>query len=113
MGNGSSATDKTWQFVEMADHIGKRVRAAEDAVAVTQKELCLFLRVAQFFLDHEERCFMRMAEDREQRGTIGMVQRIVTPFAGRNARAVGRQYLAEFGPGEIKLTAKFFRNGHA
>ena len=97
----------------MADHVGKRVRATEDPVAVTQQELCFFLRVALFFLDHEEWCFMRVAEDREQRGTIDMVQRIVTPFAGRDARAVGGQYLAEFGPGEIKLTAKFFRNGHA
>lgn len=112
-GEEPSAGDKARQFVEMADHIGKRVRAAENAVAVTQQELCLFFRVALFFLDHEERCFMRVAEDREQRDTIDMVQRIVTPFAGRDARAVGGQYLAEFGPGEIKLTAKFFWNGHA
>ncbi len=56
---------------------------------------------------------MCVAEDREQGGTIQMVKRIVTPFAGRDARAVGGQYLTEFGSREIKLTAKFFRNGHA
>ena len=113
LGEELSAGDKARQFVEMADHIGKRVRAAENAVAVTQQELCLFFRVALFFLDHKEWGFMRVAKDREQRDTIDMVQCIVTPFAGRDAGAVSGQYLAEFGPREIKLTAKFFWNGHA
>jgi hypothetical protein len=48
---------------------------------------------------------MGMAEDREQSRAIHMVQRIVAPFAGRDTRAVGGQYLTEFGPREIKLTA--------
>ena len=54
-----------------------------------------------------------MTENREQGGPMQMVQRIVTPFACRDACAVGGQYLAEFGSGEIKLASKFFWNGHA
>ena len=105
-----ATADEARQLVEMTDHIGDRVRAAEDTVAVTQQKLRLFLWVALFLLDHEKRGFMRMAEDREQRHAVHMVQRVVAPFAGRDARAVSGQYLTEFGSGKIQLTAKFFRN---
>lgn len=97
----------------MTNHVGDRVGAAQNAVAVAQQKLRFFLWMALFLLDDEERRFMCVAEDREQGGAIQMIQRVITPFAGRDARAVRGQYLTELGSREIKLTSKFFWNGHA
>ena len=97
----------------MSNDVGDGIRPTQDTVAVTQEKLSLFLGMTLFLLDYEQRRFMRVPEDREQGGAVHVIQRVVTPFPGRDTRAVGGQYLTEFGSGKIKLTAKLFRNGYA
>ena len=95
----------------MSDNVGDGIRPTQDTVAVTQEKLCLFLGMTLFLLDYEQRRFMRVTKDREQGGAIQVIQRVVPPFPSRDTRAVGGQYLTEFGSGKVKLTAKLFRNG--
>lgn len=81
--------DEPGQFVEIADYIGYRGRFAQHPIAVAQPKLRFFPGVSLVFFDDEQRCFMRVSENREQRGAIHVIKRVIAPFAGGDTRAVG------------------------
>ena len=93
-----SAANQPGKLVEMSDHVADRSRRAQHAASIAKNELRCFLRVALFFLNHEEGGFMGVPEDREQGCAVHVIQRVVTPFASCDTRAVGSQDQAEFGP---------------
>ena len=92
-----SAADQTRELAEMAGDVRNIVRPTQTTIPVTQDELWLFLRVTLLFLDYKQRHFMGVAEDRKQRDTVHMIQRIIPPIARCDPRAVCSQNMTQFG----------------
>ncbi len=90
------ARDETRQLVEMADDVADIAGAAQHPVAVAKDELRLFLGMALFFLDHEERVFVSVAKNGERCRAGQMIDCVIAPFAGGDAGTVGCQDLAQF-----------------
>jgi len=53
-----------------------------------------------------------VAKDGEHRHSVLMIKRVVTPFTGCNARAIGRQDGAKLWAREIKLLSMFLLAGY-
>lgn len=89
------------QFLLQAHQDLAKLLAAGKAVAATEKDKIALARAARRRLDDgEKRAFMGVAEDREHRRALALVDGIVAPYAARDLTAVKGKKLVQFGTAE-------------
>src|SRR5208282_1510939 len=78
-------------------------RAAGQAMAALEHGVAALILAAAAGVgldDGEERAFLAVAEHREQRHAVALVDRVVAPFAAHHLAAVKGEKLVELGPAE-------------
>jgi len=89
----TSAAHQPWQFAEMSGDLGEHTRLAQHTASVAKQELRFFQMMTLCFLNHEQRGFERVLENREHGHAIDAVDGVVPPLASRYPRTVhGKDY---------------------